>query len=58
MVPATTRCNRLFTAGRIRVCKEEAIDSLWELEELGIDSMMPLEALTGLYELQKKAREG
>jgi len=29
-----------------------------ELEKLDIDSMSPLEALTKLYELQKKAREG
>ena len=29
-----------------------------ELEKLDIDSMTPLEALTKLYELQKKAREG
>ena len=29
-----------------------------ELEELDIDSMTPLEALTKLYELQKKAKEG
>jgi len=31
---------------------------LEELEKLDIDSMTPLEALTKLYELQKKAREG
>jgi len=29
-----------------------------ELEKLDIDSLTPLEALTKLYELQKKAREG
>jgi DNA mismatch repair protein MutS len=29
-----------------------------ELEKLDIDSMTPLEAITRLYELQKKAREG
>jgi len=58
MVPATTKCNRFFTAGRIKACKEEAIDSLWEMEELEIDLMTPLEALTRLYELQKKAKEG
>ncbi len=29
-----------------------------ELEKLDVDSMTPLEALTKLYELQKKAREG
>ncbi|GAH77980.1 unnamed protein product, partial [marine sediment metagenome] len=29
-----------------------------ELEKLEIDSLTPLEALTKLYELQKKAREG
>jgi DNA mismatch repair protein MutS len=29
-----------------------------ELEKLDIDSMTPLEAITKLYELQKKAREG
>jgi DNA mismatch repair protein MutS len=29
-----------------------------ELEELEIDTLSPLEALTRLYELQKKAREG
>jgi DNA mismatch repair protein MutS len=29
-----------------------------ELEKLDIDSLSPLEALTKLYELQKKAREG
>ncbi len=29
-----------------------------ELEELDIDSLTPLEAITKLYELQKKAREG
>ncbi|MFC2041655.1 DNA mismatch repair protein MutS, partial [Chloroflexota bacterium] len=31
---------------------------LEELEKLDIESMTPLEALTRLYELQKKAREG
>jgi DNA mismatch repair protein MutS len=31
---------------------------LEELEKLDIDSMSPLEAITRLYELQKKAREG
>lgn len=32
---------------------------LWEeLEKLDIDSLTPLEAITKLYELQKKAREG
>ncbi len=31
---------------------------LEELEKLDIDSLTPLEALTKLYELQKKAREG
>ncbi len=31
---------------------------LEELEKLDIDSLAPLEALTKLYELQKKAREG
>ena len=31
---------------------------LEELEKLDIDSLSPLEALTKLYELQKKAREG
>jgi DNA mismatch repair protein MutS len=31
---------------------------LEELEKLDIDSMTPLEAITRLYELQKKAREG
>jgi len=31
---------------------------LEELEKLDIDSLTPLEALTRLYELQKKAREG
>jgi DNA mismatch repair protein MutS len=31
---------------------------LEELEELEIDSLSPLEALTKLYELQKKVREG
>ena len=31
---------------------------LEELENLDIDSLTPLEALTKLYELQKKAREG
>jgi DNA mismatch repair protein MutS len=31
---------------------------LEELEKLEIDSLTPLEALTKLYELQKKAREG
>jgi len=29
-----------------------------ELEKLDIDSLTPLEALTRLYELQKKAKEG
>jgi len=29
-----------------------------ELEKLDIDSLTPLEALTKLYELQKKAKEG
>jgi hypothetical protein len=29
-----------------------------ELEKLDINSLTPLEALTKLYELQKKAREG
>ena len=29
-----------------------------ELEKLDIDSLTPLEAITRLYELQKKAREG
>ena len=29
-----------------------------ELEKLDIDSLTPLEAITKLYELQKKAREG
>jgi len=29
-----------------------------ELEKLNIDSLTPLEALTKLYELQKKAKEG
>jgi DNA mismatch repair protein MutS len=29
-----------------------------ELEKLDIDSMTPLEAITRLYELQKKAKEG
>ncbi|MBI3931419.1 MAG: DNA mismatch repair protein MutS, partial [Chloroflexi bacterium] len=32
--------------------------ALEELEKLDIDSLTPLEALTKLYELQKKAREG
>jgi len=31
---------------------------LEELEKLDIDSLTPLEALTKLYELQKKARQG
>jgi hypothetical protein len=31
---------------------------LEELEKLDIESLTPLEALTRLYELQKKAREG
>ena len=31
---------------------------LEEIEKLDIDSLTPLEALTRLYELQKKAREG
>ncbi len=31
---------------------------LEELAKLDIDSLTPLEALTRLYELQKKAREG
>jgi hypothetical protein len=31
---------------------------LEELEKLDIDSMSPLEAITRLYEFQKKAREG
>ena len=31
---------------------------LEELEKLDIDSLTPLEAITKLYELQKKAREG
>ena len=31
---------------------------LEELEKMEIDSLTPLEALTRLYELQKKAREG
>jgi DNA mismatch repair protein MutS len=31
---------------------------LEELEKLDINSLTPLEALTRLYELQKKAREG
>ena len=31
---------------------------LEELEKLDINSLMPLEALNKLYELQKKAREG
>ena len=29
-----------------------------ELEKLEIDTLSPLEALTRLYELQKKAKEG
>jgi hypothetical protein len=58
MVPATAKCNRLFTAGIIKVCRDEAIDSLRELEKLEIDSMTPLEALTRLYELQRKAKDG
>jgi DNA mismatch repair protein MutS len=35
--------------------KPPAVD---ELEKLDIDALTPLEALTKLYELQKKAREG
>ena len=31
---------------------------LEEFEKLGINSLTPLEALTRLYELQRKAREG
>jgi len=31
---------------------------LEELEKLEIDSLTPLEALSKLYELQQKAREG
>ena len=31
---------------------------LEELEKLDIESLTPLEAITKLYELQKKAREG
>jgi len=31
---------------------------LEELEKLDIDSLSPLEAITKLYELPKKAREG
>ena len=31
---------------------------LEELEKLDIDSLTPLEAITKLYELQQKAREG
>ncbi len=34
------------------------VNSIEELEKLDIDSLTPLEALTKLYELQKKAREG
>jgi DNA mismatch repair protein MutS len=53
---------------KIRRGKEEAVQQisffgqkppvLDELEKLDINSITPLEALTKLYELQKKAREG
>ena len=36
----------------------QKVPVLEELEELDINSLTPLEALTKLYELQKKAREG
>jgi len=37
---------------------EQKSPLLEELEKLEIESLTPLEALTKLYELQKKAREG
>jgi DNA mismatch repair protein MutS len=38
--------------------KSPLLEELEKLEKLDIDSLTPLEALTKLYELQKKAREG
>ena len=52
--------------GYVRCCYATSLVSLLgqksplleELEKLDIDSLTPLEAITKLYELQKKAREG
>jgi len=41
-----------------RSCLEQKSPVAEELEKLDINSLTPLEALTKLYELQKKAKEG
>jgi len=55
--PATKQRRKETPAVQIPLFGQKS-PTLEELEKLDIDGLTPLEALTKLYELQKKAREG
>ena len=55
---AATKRRRRETASRQLPLLSPKSPLLDELEKLDIDSLTPLEAITRLYQLQKKAREG